>query len=599
MLREIRSTCRLVLLLGVVLCLWASLAFPLDAPHDSSNNVGCNNCHATHGTGWGFVPRGQPQSDMCKSCHKPGGQAATMADMGTHLHGTHDGTDNNVDCGSCHDVHRRVASTDAHNGDLVANNMSLIRSNPQKYVPTALTQAVFQTRPAHFSFDSAPFDGLCQSCHTVTDYAKNDGTDPHHQGTEPENLDCITCHPHSDSFRPSGSCTDCHASPQGTGDNRRQVVESGGTGGDFSGGGGGPTTSTVRDEFTSVSYGNNDGTATWAGNWVDSEETDPAAGNVQVTAGELRLNSSAGPPPSWVQLTYDDFEGGFGNYTDGGSDCALYTGGTYAHQGSNAADVQDNTDTSSSFTLTTPIDVATPGYTQIRVEFWFRAEGLASGEDFWLLYNDGTTWQTVQTWVAGTDFNTGQFYSESVIIQEGTYTFPTDMQIGFQCDASGNGDDVYIDEVRIEALDPGGVGTPPSAAREVDLSGGVTSATFTFDYRTVGVEAGDDLVVEVSANGGGSYNPLDTVASASSGSKSYDILAYAASNTRVRLRISTGYDEAGEYFYADNVQVEYVSPPAGGTPTFHVSNGTGTEIVTEADSHGQAERPGWRDGHRL
>jgi len=42
---------------------------------------------------------------------------------------------------------------------------------------------------------------------------------------------------------------------------------------------------------------------------------------------------------SWDLLTYDDFEDGFGNYTSGGGDCELYTGGTYAHQESNAVNI--------------------------------------------------------------------------------------------------------------------------------------------------------------------------------------------------------------------------------------------------------------------
>ncbi|UCD14400.1 MAG: DUF2341 domain-containing protein, partial [Thermoplasmatales archaeon] len=54
----------------------------------------------------------------------------------------------------------------------------------------------------------------------------------------------------------------------------------------------------------------------------------------------------------WDVLTYDDFEGAtfnWGNYTDGGADCLEYTGGIFAHQGSNAADIQDNSGVASSF----------------------------------------------------------------------------------------------------------------------------------------------------------------------------------------------------------------------------------------------------------
>ncbi len=105
----------------------------------------------------------------------------------------------------------------------------------------------------------------------------------------------------------------------------------------------------------------------------------------------------------WTTLTYDDFEAGFGNYTDGGGDCSLYTGGTYAHQGSNAADIQDNSGDASSFYYTTGIDVDAPGYSSIKVDFWFYSVGLNNGHDFFVEYWNGSTWQNAATYVQGTD----------------------------------------------------------------------------------------------------------------------------------------------------------------------------------------------------
>lgn len=156
--------------------------------------------------------------------------------------------------------------------------------------------------------------------------------------------------------------------------------------------------------------------------------------------------------PQWTELTYDDFESGFGNYTDGGKDCALYTGGsTYAHQGTNAGNIQDNSGTVSSFYHTNGIDVHTPGYTEIKVEFWFKTNGMESGDDFWIQYYNGSTWTTVAQYISGTDFNNGSFYNDSIFIDESSYTFPADMKIRFMCDANHNNDDVYIDEVRVSA----------------------------------------------------------------------------------------------------------------------------------------------------
>ncbi|MCP4114738.1 MAG: hypothetical protein GY737_04910 [Desulfobacteraceae bacterium] len=156
-------------------------------------------------------------------------------------------------------------------------------------------------------------------------------------------------------------------------------------------------------------------------------------------------------PPPWTELTYDDFESGWGNYRDGGRDCRLYTRGTHAHQGSSAANIQDNSGVSSSFYHTDPIDVDTPGYTRIEVSFWFKAVSMETGEDFWVQYYDGSTWHTVAAYVSGTDFVNGTFYNMTVAIDEASYDFSTDMKIRFRCDASGNRDDVYIDEISVMA----------------------------------------------------------------------------------------------------------------------------------------------------
>jgi hypothetical protein len=174
----------------------------------------------------------------------------------------------------------------------------------------------------------------------------------------------------------------------------------------------------------------------------DSAAFDQATLNISVDAA----------PPGPDQLAYEDFEGGFGIFTDGGGDCSLYTGGSRSHQGSNSMDIQDNSGDASAGWLTNGIDVSTPGYTQITVDFWFYSNSMDKGtEDFFVEYWDGSTWQNIATYVVDTDFFNGDFTNKSIVITSSQYTFPTDMKIKFRCDASGNGDDIYIDEVNISA----------------------------------------------------------------------------------------------------------------------------------------------------
>jgi hypothetical protein len=155
-------------------------------------------------------------------------------------------------------------------------------------------------------------------------------------------------------------------------------------------------------------------------------------------------------PDEWTQLTYDDFEAGWGNYTDGGTDCSRYTGGTYAHQGTCAADIQDNTSTSS-FYSTSGINVSS--YSQIKVEFSFYANSMEPGENFFVEFWNGSTWQIIANYISDTNFRNNVFHSirNSLIIDSGTYNFSTAAKFRFRCDASDDNDDIYIDEIRISA----------------------------------------------------------------------------------------------------------------------------------------------------
>jgi len=163
----------------------------------------------------------------------------------------------------------------------------------------------------------------------------------------------------------------------------------------------------------------------------------------------VRVYTSAYEEPNITVLTYDDFESDTGNYTIGGGDCSRYTGSTYAYKNSCAMNIQDNSGTSSSFYHTTGIDVNTPGYSEINVTFSFYGVGMNTGHDFWVEYFDGNDWNTVATYVCGTDFLNGSFYTDTVTIDSGTYDFPIDMKIRFQCSAGNNYDDVYIDDITV------------------------------------------------------------------------------------------------------------------------------------------------------
>lgn len=154
----------------------------------------------------------------------------------------------------------------------------------------------------------------------------------------------------------------------------------------------------------------------------------------------------------WEAITYDDFEAGWGHYVDGGSDCDRVANATFAHQGTYSARIRDNTSTSV-FTHSTGYNVT--GYVDLEVDFWYRPESMENNEDFWVQYNSGSGWQTVASFAAGTHFTNGSFYHETVQIPAGTYAYTSNAQIRFRCDASGNSDWIYVDEVEFRGLTAG------------------------------------------------------------------------------------------------------------------------------------------------
>lgn len=160
-------------------------------------------------------------------------------------------------------------------------------------------------------------------------------------------------------------------------------------------------------------------------------------------------SSSTGP----VELSYSDFESGWGIWADGGGDCKRKETG-YSPQGSFSLDIQDNSGVSSSFYHTNGVDIHTLGFVHLKVEFDFQAISMDnSNEDFWVQYFDGSSWNTVADFDYLIDFQNNNIYAATVNIHETDYTFPTNMKIRFMCDASGNRDDVYIDKIRITASD--------------------------------------------------------------------------------------------------------------------------------------------------
>ena len=153
-----------------------------------------------------------------------------------------------------------------------------------------------------------------------------------------------------------------------------------------------------------------------------------------------------------VTLTTDNFESGFGNWNDGGSDCALIANASYANSGLYSARIRDNT--SSSVLTSNVLDLTS--YSQITVDFSYVPVSMDNAnEDFWLQVSldGGSSYNTVEEWNRGDEFENNIRYAESVVISG---PFSANTLLRFRCDASGNPDWIYLDDITVSACSGGG-----------------------------------------------------------------------------------------------------------------------------------------------
>ncbi|MCL6296187.1 M14 family zinc carboxypeptidase, partial [Jejuia spongiicola] len=151
-----------------------------------------------------------------------------------------------------------------------------------------------------------------------------------------------------------------------------------------------------------------------------------------------------------VTLHEGYFETGLDNWTLGGSDAFHYSESanatSFSYENDYSLRIRDNSGTASSITSET-FDLTT--YSNTEISFYYYPNSMEAGEDFFLQFFNGSTWQTIKTYTSGTDFNNGSFYSDNISLDNVTYNFTGSAQFRFQCDASGNNDQIYIDQVII------------------------------------------------------------------------------------------------------------------------------------------------------
>ncbi len=147
---------------------------------------------------------------------------------------------------------------------------------------------------------------------------------------------------------------------------------------------------------------------------------------------------------TYTTINSNNFESGFGIWTDGGTDCVRTNNATYANSPTYSILLRDNTTTS----VMSTTNQNWAAYEEITVDFSYYTVSFESGEDFWVQKstNGGSTYTTIGDFNAGTQFTNGVHQTGQVVIP-GPFTSTT--RLRFRADASADDDRVYIDDVVI------------------------------------------------------------------------------------------------------------------------------------------------------
>jgi len=150
-----------------------------------------------------------------------------------------------------------------------------------------------------------------------------------------------------------------------------------------------------------------------------------------------------------VTIFNDNFETGFGDWNDGGDDCArsnnTFVGGNWNIR------LRDDTGANASV-FSDAVDLTV--YGQIDIRFRFRLLGTEGGDDFFVEYSANgnfTDTDILVTYITGSGVNNNITYTSNLSITAANFTFGPNSRFRFRSDGNDDSDRVLIDDILIRA----------------------------------------------------------------------------------------------------------------------------------------------------
>ncbi|RMG77333.1 MAG: T9SS C-terminal target domain-containing protein [Bacteroidetes bacterium] len=188
------------------------------------------------------------------------------------------------------------------------------------------------------------------------------------------------------------------------------------------------------------------------------ELLDQSTGEILATGGAFGSRKTAAfclpfapMPCTFTVVNENDFESGWGIWNDGGSDARRSAADrVFANSGDYCVRLRDNSSTS--VITTDPMDLS--DFEEIRIDFSYYVRSFENVEDFWLQVslNGGLSFNTIEEWNRGDEFENND-RNDGFAHIPGPFTPQTVFR--FRCDASGNSDWVYLDDIVISGCSTG------------------------------------------------------------------------------------------------------------------------------------------------
>jgi chitodextrinase len=166
-----------------------------------------------------------------------------------------------------------------------------------------------------------------------------------------------------------------------------------------------------------------------------------AAGNTSALSNAVNASTTGGGGPGVIAGYY--FENGRQGWSDPGSDCRRFNNATYAFEGNFSIRLRD--DSSTSNTVSPVLDLS--GNNQVSFEFNYYPRSMENGEDFFIEFFNGSSYEVIGQYISGVDFNNNTFYNETIVLDASSYNFNASNRFRIRNDASGNRDYVYFDQI--------------------------------------------------------------------------------------------------------------------------------------------------------